>query len=133
MTSTEDEMVGWHHRLHGHEFEQAPGDGEGQGSLACCSSWGCKKSDVTWLLNSNNSLFSQHLVNTSAVAVTPFLHVCMCSVLSDSLQPHRLSPTRLFCPWDSPGKNVGVGCHFLLQGIFLTQGLNPHLNYLLTL
>ena len=33
---TEDEMVGWHHRLHGHEFEQAPGDGEGQGSLACC-------------------------------------------------------------------------------------------------
>ena len=34
---TEDEMVGWHHRLNGHEFEQAPGDGEGQGSLACCS------------------------------------------------------------------------------------------------
>ena len=37
---TEDEMVGWHHRLNGHEFEQAPGDGEGQGSLACCSPWG---------------------------------------------------------------------------------------------
>ena len=34
---TEDEMVGWHHRLNGHEFEQAPGDGDGQGSLACCS------------------------------------------------------------------------------------------------
>ena len=37
---TEDEMVGWHHRLHGHEFEQAPGVGDGQGSLACCSPWG---------------------------------------------------------------------------------------------
>ena len=40
---TEDEMVGWHHRLDGHEFEQASGVGDGQGSLACCSPWGCKK------------------------------------------------------------------------------------------
>ena len=40
---TEDEIVGWHHRLNGHEFEQALGDGEGQRSLACCSTWGCKK------------------------------------------------------------------------------------------
>ena len=38
---TEDEIVGWHHRFNGHEFEQLPGDGEGQGSLACCSPWGC--------------------------------------------------------------------------------------------
>ena len=37
---TEDEMVGWHHRLNGHEFDQAAGDGEGQGSLVCCSPWG---------------------------------------------------------------------------------------------
>ena len=44
----EDEMVGWHHWLNGHEFEQAPGVGEGQGSLACCSLWGCKKSD-SWV------------------------------------------------------------------------------------
>ena len=36
-------------------------------------------------------------------------------------------PTRLLCPWNFPGKNIGVGCHFLLQGIFLTQGLKPHL------
>ena len=40
---TEDEMVGWHHRLNGHGFEQAPGDSEGQGSLACCSPWGHKE------------------------------------------------------------------------------------------
>ena len=39
---TEDEMVGWHHCLDGREFEQAPGVGDGQGSLACCSQWGCK-------------------------------------------------------------------------------------------
>ena len=42
-----------------------------------------------------------------------------------SLQPHGLSPTRLLCPWEFPGKNTRVGCHFLLQGIFPTQGLNP--------
>ena len=43
---TEYEMVGRHHRLNGHEFEQALGVGDGQGSLACCSSWGCKESDA---------------------------------------------------------------------------------------
>ena len=48
-------------------------------------------------------------------------------VMSNSLQPRGLKPTRLLCPWDSPGKNTGVGCHFLLQGIFPTQGLNPGL------
>jgi len=53
---TEDEMVGWHHWLNGHEFKQAPGDGEGQGSLACCSSWGCKESDTAERLNSNKLL-----------------------------------------------------------------------------
>ena len=51
---TEDEMVGWHHQLSRHEFEKAPGDGEGQGSLACCSPWGHKESDKTEQLNNNN-------------------------------------------------------------------------------
>ena len=50
----EDEMVEWHHRLNGHEFERAWGDGEGQGSLACCRSWGHKQSDTTQQLNINN-------------------------------------------------------------------------------
>ena len=45
--TTEDEMVGWHHQLNGQEFEQAPGVGDGQGSLACHSPWGCKESDTT--------------------------------------------------------------------------------------
>ena len=49
------------------------------------------------------------------------------SVVSDSSRPHGLWPTRLLHSWDSPGKSTGVGCHFLLQGIFPTQGLNPGL------
>ena len=51
---TEDAMIGWHHRLNGHEFEQAPEDGEGQGSLACCSPWGHKDSDTIEQLNNKN-------------------------------------------------------------------------------
>ena len=48
---TEDEMVGWHHQLNGHEFEQAPGVGDGQGGLACCSPWGHKELDMIKRLN----------------------------------------------------------------------------------
>ena len=48
---TEDEMVGWHHRLNGNESEQTPGVGDGQGSLACCDSWGFKELDTTERLN----------------------------------------------------------------------------------
>ena len=51
---TEDEMVGWHHRLNGHEFEQAPGDSEGQRSLACCSLWSWKELNATEQLNGDN-------------------------------------------------------------------------------
>ena len=89
---TEDKMVGWHHRLDGHEFEHAPGVGDGQGDLACCSPWGCKESDTTEWLSWTG-----------------------------------LYPVRLLCPWDFPGKNTGVGCHFFLLGIFLNQELNLHL------
>ena len=48
---TEDEMTGWHHRPDGHELEQAPGVGDGQGRLDCCSPWGCKESDMTEQVN----------------------------------------------------------------------------------
>ena len=50
-----------------------------------------------------------------------------CSIMFDSLRPHELWPTRLLHPLNFPGKNTGVGCHFLLQEIFLTQGSNPGL------
>ena len=61
--------------------------------------------------------------------VTYLEHVCMlsCSIVSNSLQLHGLQPTRLLCPWNFPGKNTEVDCHFLLQEIFLTQGTNLHL------
>ena len=52
---TEDEMIGWHDRLDGHEFEQALGVGDGQGSLACCSPWGRRELDTTEQLNNNNT------------------------------------------------------------------------------
>ena len=52
--AAESEMVGWHHQLNGHEFEQTPGDSEGQGSLAYCSPWGHKESDMTEQLSDNN-------------------------------------------------------------------------------
>ena len=48
---TEDEMVGWHYQINGHEFEQTPGVGDGQGGLVCCNSWGRKESDTTERLN----------------------------------------------------------------------------------
>ena len=65
-----------------------------------------------WLLG--NQWFKSALV----IAVV----VCSRSVESDSVQPRGLEPTGLLCPWDFPGKNTGVGCHFLLQGITPTQG-----------
>ena len=73
------------------------------------------------------------LFNMLSMLVITFLprcmYVCMWSRLdvSDSLQPHGLQPARLLCPWDSPGKNTEVGCHFLLREIFPTQGSNPGL------
>ena len=60
---TEDEMVGWHHRLNGHEFERILGDSEGQGGLACCSPWNFKESDRTERLNNNKAMFRKHSLN----------------------------------------------------------------------
>ena len=67
--ATEDEMVGLHHRLNGHEFEQAPRVGDGQGSLACCRSLGHKELDTTERLNSSN-------VKLSAAGLTSTLRLC---------------------------------------------------------
>ena len=56
----EDEMVGWHHRLNGHESEQIEGDSEEQGSLDCCSPLGCKELDIAQRLNNNNVFYNMH-------------------------------------------------------------------------
>ena len=73
--TTEDEMVGRHHQFNGHEFEQPPRDGEGQGSLACCSPWGYEESDMTWQMNSNTEL--NHLRIKSSANWNPFQFYCL--------------------------------------------------------
>ena len=74
-------------------------------------------------------LFHIGYVDSSSVVVEWVSDAC--SVMSDSLRLHGLESTRFLCPWDFPGKDTGLGCHFLLQGIFPTQRSNPHLLYLL--
>ena len=85
---TEDEMVGWHYQLNGHEFEQAPGVDDGQGSLACFSPWGHKESDVTEQLNELNSNRQRKACFTGKVSrnIKDFSSVQFsCSVMSNSL------------------------------------------------
>ena len=84
------------------------GSWDGQGGLACCGSWGCKESDTTEWLN-----------------WTEMMWVLSCSVMPDTLQLSRLWPARILCPWNFPGKNTGLGSHFL-QEIFKTQVSNLH-------
>ena len=68
-------MVGWHHRLNGHEFEQTPGDGEGQGSLVCCSPWGHKESDTSERLNNNFSYDLSSLISPGKVTDTQLVQL----------------------------------------------------------
>ena len=65
--ATEDETVGWHHRLNKHEFEQTPEDGEGEGSLACCSPWGRKESDATEQLDNNNNCHDNQPIRMNSI------------------------------------------------------------------
>ena len=80
---TEDEMVGWHHRLNRHKFEQAPGDGEGQGGLECCSLRGHKESDMTEQLNKKKGLSTESCEVSSAWGLTED-----CSPETGSWQQH---------------------------------------------
>ena len=72
--ATEDEMVGWHHQLNGHELEPTLGDSEGHGSLVCCSPWGCKEADMTERLNNNVSSCPVPRPNFSTVPLCPILY-----------------------------------------------------------
>ena len=72
--TTEDEVVAWHHRLNRHEFEQALGDGDGQGSLVCFSPWGCKESDMTEQLKTNRWWGGQGYTGRLALTST---HYCI--------------------------------------------------------
>ena len=90
---TEDETVGWHHWLNGHEFEQAPGVGDGQGSLACCSPWGCKELDMTEWLNWTELNFHVGFSPFFLVWRIYFLREVLLSTLS---RAHYLSPIPLY-------------------------------------
>ena len=81
---TEDEIVGWHHRLNGHEFDQTPGAGDGQGSLVCCSPWGRQESDTTEWLN-----WSELYSSTCAMLEVKFLQA--------EWKEHGLEVRRLRC------------------------------------
>ena len=79
------------------------GESHGWRSLVGYSPPGCKELDMTEQL---------HFVYIYQILL---LLLLSCFIVSDSLRPHRQQPTRLLCPWDSPGKNTGIGCHFVLQ------------------
>ena len=105
------------------------------------------KLNIKWCLlvrtthNSSRVIFFDHLsledlvivlysLSTSvysldASPVSMIFLACSGAQSCPTLRPRGLQPTRLLCPWDSPGKDTGEGCHFLLQGIFPTQGSNP--------
>ena len=92
--------------------------------------WG----QINFLKAHSDIIFSKHFkVSPSLTTLNPNCLVLVesesHSVVSDSLRPHGLQPARLLHPWDFPGKNTGVRCHFLLQEILQPQGLNPGLPY----
>ena len=86
-----------------------------------------------WKLPHRNRIRTYSCLISKALLLWNLSECCcsVASVVSDSLQPMDCSPTRLLCPWDSPGKNTGVGCCALLHGIFPTQESNPYLQHLL--
>ena len=105
----------------------------------CCMEKQSKKSEFYVSIDKMNLVSIQtppyldvrHLNVYQFGGIAVFCCALLCSVMSDFLQLHGLQPTSLFCPRSFPAKNTGVGCHFLLQGIFPTQGQNPHLLCLL--
>ena len=87
----EDEMVGWHHRCNGHEFEQAPGVGDGWGGLAFCSPWGCKELEMTEQLNNNKVINeevsrSSHFLNDESTYHLLFARNCPKRFMSNCVQ-----------------------------------------------
>ena len=116
---TEDEMAGWHHRPDGHESEWTPGDGDGQGGLVCCNSWGCKELDTTEWTELNWNIFT-FLCNQSS---EPF-HLARLYLSSNSSAFSSFPHPLCFClfvfklGWDQTMLSF-VSCLFLLfVGIF---------------
>ena len=98
-----------------------PREFHGQRSLVGYNPRGQKESDTTEVTYIHTYTHTDR-THSPSIPKMPLCHAC--SFVSDSLQPRGLEPTRLLCPRNFPGKNTGEGCHFLLQGIFSTQGSN---------
>ena len=95
MGTTKDEMIGWHHLVSGPEFEQAPGDGEGQGSLAYYSPWSCKELEMTEHLNKNNK--------NVILTVNPYFPLLQTHLRKSKINILKMSKT-VYCiniPFDS--------------------------------
>ena len=112
----EDKMVGWYHQLNGHEFDQALGDGEGQGSLTCCSPWDCKELDTTEWLNYNNKVhlgyqenyylclisfvkYCNHPLDNKCLSQTKgkcYHAIFICILISNFVVPDNYKPCALF-------------------------------------
>ena len=118
------------------EGSKITGDGDCSHEIKRCLLFGKKvMANLDSILKSRDIILSTKFCLVKAMVFLVFMYGCenwiikkaesvSRSVMPDSLRPHGLQPSRLFCPWDFPGKDIGVGCHFLLQGIFPTQGLN---------
>ena len=131
--TTEDEIAGWHHGLDGHESEWTAGDGDGQGGLACCDSWGRKESDTTERLNWTEMIFPLHSLFPRVLSELILLHnmfvvsafkwklLQLCPTLCNSMD---CSPPGSSVHGILQSKNTVVGCHSLLQGIIPTQRPN---------
>ena len=91
---TKDEMIEWHHRLKGHEFEQTPGGGEEQGSLACCSPWGHNESDTTEQLNNNRAHVHAGLPRTAYRTLECYREAARHTPPLPQLNPVSLPPPR---------------------------------------
>ena len=118
----EDEMVGWHHQLDGHESEQALGVGEGQGSLACCSPWGRKKSDKTGWLNWTEFIRNSHLASGKESA-------CQCRRLEFDPWVGKIPWSRKWKPTPWLGNPMDRGAwwatvHGVTEELDMTKWLN---------
>ena len=99
--------------------------GEGNGNPLQYSCLENPRDRGTWWVTVHGVAKSQ--TRPSDFTFTFTLVAMLSSQLCLTLKPQGLQPARLLCPWSFPGKNTKVGCHFLLQGILLSQGLNPHI------
>ena len=97
--TTEDEMVGWHHRLNGHAFEQTPGDGEGQGNLVCCRPWACKESGTTERVNNDNKIKTTMKSHLTLVRTATIWNIYKESVLQSMEAKGKLLQSWCGCKW----------------------------------